>query len=72
LNFILDERGRELHWEGHRRTDLICFGILEEVIYGLGKEMWPEDLQTVYRDLFPIPATALASNSKLIQNPGYQ
>jgi hypothetical protein len=24
-----------------------------------------------YRDLFPIPATALASNSKLIQNPGY-
>jgi hypothetical protein len=22
LNFILDERGRELHWEGHRRTDL--------------------------------------------------
>jgi hypothetical protein len=61
----------ELHWEGHRRTDLVRFGkFLEEVIYGLGKVMYLEDLNAVYRDLFPIPATALASNSKLIQNPG--
>ncbi|MEO1451338.1 MAG: RagB/SusD family nutrient uptake outer membrane protein, partial [Bacteroidota bacterium] len=27
LPFILDERGRELHWEGHRRTDLILYGL---------------------------------------------
>jgi hypothetical protein len=26
LDFILDERGRELFWECHRRTDLIRFG----------------------------------------------
>jgi hypothetical protein len=51
---------------------LVRFGkFLEEVIYGLGKNNVPGISNAVYRDLFPIPATALASNSKLIQNPGY-
>ena len=26
LDFLLDERSRELHWEAHRRQDLIRFG----------------------------------------------
>ncbi|NJX17069.1 RagB/SusD family nutrient uptake outer membrane protein, partial [Tamlana crocina] len=26
LDFILAERGRELYWEAHRRTDLVRFG----------------------------------------------
>ena len=26
-DFILDERGRELLWEAHRRTDLVRFGL---------------------------------------------
>ena len=73
LNFILDERARELHWEGHRRTDLIRFGKFTGGAY-----LWPfkggaaggSPTQS-YRNLFPIPATALASNQKLQQNPGY-
>jgi hypothetical protein len=73
LDFILDERARELHWEGHRRTDLVRFGK-----FSGGSYLWPwkggvaggSPTQS-YRDLFPIPANALSSNNKLQQNPGY-
>jgi starch-binding outer membrane protein, SusD/RagB family len=73
LDFILDERGRELHWEGHRRTDLIRFGKFVGGAY-----LWPwkggiaEGRSTeAHRVLFPIPASDLATNPKLKQNPGY-
>lgn len=73
LNLILDERAKELHWEGHRRTDLIRFGKFSD-----GGYLWPwkggvaGGTQTQsFRNLFPIPANALASNNKLQQNPGY-
>lgn len=73
LDFILDERARELHWEGHRRTDLIRFGK-----FSGGTYLWPWKGGTAtgapsqaFRNLFPIPATALSSNQKLQQNPGY-
>jgi starch-binding outer membrane protein, SusD/RagB family len=73
LQFILDERARELHWECHRRTDLIRFGKFTG-----GSYIWPwkggvasgAPTQS-YRDIFPIPANALSANTKLIQNPGY-
>ncbi|WP_281227695.1 RagB/SusD family nutrient uptake outer membrane protein [Flavobacterium aquiphilum] len=73
LAFILDERARELHWELHRRTDLIRFGKFTGSSY-----LWPwkggvasgAPTQS-YRDLFPIPANALSANTKLKQNPGY-
>ena len=73
LNFILDERARELNLEGHRRTDLIRFNKFTG-----GSYLWPWKGNTVngtsipdtYK-LFPIPATALQSNLNLTQNPGY-
>lgn len=73
LNFILDERARELYWEAHRRTDLIRFGRFTGSSY-----VWPWKGNIpggtgtdTYRDLFPIPSNALAGNPQLQQNPGY-
>jgi hypothetical protein len=73
LQFILDERARELYWECHRRTDLIRYGQLTGNTYlwqwkgnvkdGTGTE--------TFRNLFPIPALDLAANPTLKQNTGY-
>jgi len=73
LDFILDERARELFWEGHRRTDLIRFGQFTDGTY-----LWPwkgnvkEGKTTAsFRNVFPVPANQLTANPNLIQNPGY-
>ncbi|HEX8907205.1 MAG TPA: RagB/SusD family nutrient uptake outer membrane protein, partial [Longimicrobiaceae bacterium] len=72
-NFLLDERGRELFWEGHRRTDLIRFGAFTG-----GTKLWQFKGGTAsgtatpaFRNLFPIPAVELAANPGLTQNSGY-
>ena len=73
LDFILEERARELAWEATRRTDLIRFGKFTS-----GSYLWPfkggvkagravED----FRRLYPIPANDLIANPNLVQNPGY-
>lgn len=74
LDYILQERVRELMWEGHRRTDLIRYGY-----YTTASFPWPykggipaggvalEDYRTVY----PIITTDLIANPNLEQNPGY-
>ena len=64
LNSLLDERGFELYWEGHRRQDLIRFGKFLDA-YNEKPASGPERL------LFAIPSTALAVNPNLEQNPGY-
>ncbi len=72
--FLVAERARELMWEAHRRTDLIRFGL-----YNTGDYLWPYkggdsfagQSFPSYRNLFPIPPTELATNNRLIQNPGY-
>lgn len=73
LPFILDERGRELLFEGHRRTDLIRFGEFSTATY-----LWAwkngvigGSALAAGRDLYPIPANELIANPNLTQNPGY-
>ncbi|MGX1928819.1 RagB/SusD family nutrient uptake outer membrane protein [Flagellimonas sp. 2504JD4-2] len=73
LDFIIDERARELYYEGHRRQDLIRFDRFTGDTY-----IWPWKGNTAegtsipdHYDLFPFPLEALQANPLLEQNPGY-
>ena len=72
LDFVLDERVREMHWEGTRRIDLIRYGKFSD------SGIWPwkggvaEGATTSsHLNIFPIPASDLNVNANLIQNDGY-
>ncbi|MCJ8153903.1 RagB/SusD family nutrient uptake outer membrane protein [Chryseobacterium sp. SSA4.19] len=70
--FILNERGKELYWEGTRRQDLIR---LNHYVSGYTWQ-WKGGIQNgssiaSTRVLFPIPNKYLNLNSNLSQNPGY-
>jgi len=72
LPFLLDERGRELLWEGHRRTDLVRYGTFTTA----GVWAWKGGVQTgktteAFRNLYPLPSSELLANPNLKQNPGY-
>ncbi len=73
LDYIIDERARELYWEGHRRTDLIRFNRFTEGTY-----LWPfkggvasGTSVSSFRKLYPIPSADMNANRNLIQNTGY-
>ena len=73
LDFILDERSRELYWEGQRRTDLVRYGYFTTSSY-----VWPFKANQVegsstdsYRNIFPIPSSSISANPNLQQNEGY-
>jgi len=64
LTNLLEERGREMAWEGWRRNDLIRFGRYLQA--------WQEKAASgPERLLFPIPNEQLSVNPNLTQNPGY-
>ena len=70
---ILDERSRELYYEGFRRTDLIRYGLYHSAEYPWdwkgGAQAGAPFAET--RCLYAIPAEDLNSNPNLVQNPGY-
>ena len=72
LDFLLDERGRELAYECHRRTDRIRFG--QFTVAGLWqlKGETDEGAPTPeWRNIYPIPSAEIIANPKLDQNPNY-
>jgi hypothetical protein len=73
LDFILDERSKELYWEGQRRTDLVRYGYFTSNSY-----LWPfkgNEPSGIgvdsYRNLFPLPSNVISVNPNLTQNEGY-
>jgi len=73
LDFILDERARELYWECHRRTDLIRFNKFTSGTYvwpwkgGVSNGIGVDDKYNV----FPLPASDVVANPNLVKTPGY-
>lgn len=73
LDDIIDERARELYWEGKRRTDLIRFELFTTNTY-----VWPwkggvPEGRSVelFRNRYPIPSAEINTNPNLDQNDGY-
>lgn len=71
--WLIEERARELMWEGHRRTDLIRYGKFTSSSFlwtykgGSFSGQGFDD----HMKIFAIPASELASNPELHQNPVY-
>jgi hypothetical protein len=72
LDFILDERSRELLWEAHRRQDLIRFDRFTDASTWAWKGGIDVGRVTdSFRDLYPIPSAELVANPNIRQNAGY-
>ena len=72
-NLILDERARELYWEGFRRSDLVRYNRFTDGTY-----LWPwkggiknGTAVSSHLRLYPLPATEVGSNPNIKQNTGY-
>ena len=71
--FVLNERAKELYWEGYRRQDLIRFGKYAGNSYNWewkGNVQSGTSIDDKYK-LFPIPQSEINTNPNLTQNSGY-
>lgn len=74
LDFLLEERARELMWEGHRRVDLIRYGYFTSAQFP-----WPykggvpngKVSLASFRTIYPLLQSDVTANPNLEQNPGY-
>ncbi len=73
LQFVLDERGRELLWEAHRRTDLVRDGLFTggSYLWAFKGGVAAGTATAAHLNLYPLPANELVANPNLTQNPGY-
>ncbi len=73
LDFIIDERSRELYWESHRRQDLIRFGLFTGGNYNWAWKGNGANGIAIgnHMAVYPLPSESLAANPNLTQNPGY-
>jgi hypothetical protein len=87
IDFIIDERARELCYEGLRRQDLLRWGIYVDRMYATKDEMTnaakgvAAGTKTLVANTFgnislrsklwPIPSTEISLNPLMTQNPGW-
>ena len=74
LDFLLDERARELMWEGHRRVDLIRYGYFTSAQFPWTMKGGVANGKTAlesFRTIYPIIMADKNANKNLEQNPGY-
>lgn len=73
LDFLIDERSRELYWEGHRRQDLIRFGLFTGGNYNWAWKGGSTNGIALpsHFNVYPMPANNMSANPNLTQNPGY-
>ena len=73
LDNIIDERGRELYYEGFRRQDLIRFGLFtsDKYLWEFKGGVQAGKAVDEHFNLYPITSGELNANGNLKQNPGY-
>jgi hypothetical protein len=77
LDDVLDERAREMYFEGIRRPDLIRYNRFGgvDVTYGWegkgGNEGYTGAPFEKYLNVYPIPSTEIQANRNLVQIEGY-